>query len=277
MRSLNTLLLALLLIAGCGPAPTDTAAITMAGGTEPMQPNQQDAKIYLPNIVEDKTQAAATLDEQAWLSYNHEPWGITFDYPADWRVDMPDFEAEVEALENLPTSPDMPYTYTIDIDMQQLMIYGYQVTLIPPEYPDDTGAIFISLEPLTLAPGMTLREWVKIRDRYGLWDHGGDWENYEPDLLPFPRADHPNVDEIWMKIAPDEKHPVVITFYMSIGKLVYVVWYWRPDQVQPEIAEQLVASLEFDIARQQELEASPHYSHDITSLQSYLEEPTPVP
>ena len=288
MRSLNALLLALLLIAGCGPAPTDTAAITTTGGGEHLQPRQA-TKIYLPNIVEDRTQtAAATPNGQTWRTYNHEPWGITFDYPADWRVDVPDLEARVGLPEGTPDlvclpdyreipdtkTTDCAYTigYTNTTDILLATTYGYQVTLVPPENSVGTRDILISLESLTLAPGMTLREWIRINIQYELWDHEGNWENYEPNLVPFPREVRPNADEIWMELAEKGSRQGIATIYISTDKLVYAVRFRPADPALQEVAEQFVASLKFDLARQRELEALPWYSHDITYLQTLIDE-----
>ena len=62
----------------------------------------------------------------AWISYTHEPWGLTFHYPADWQLVAPDFEVLAQPPKDLPEG------YTFAPDMDVLRTIGHGLTLYPP-------------------------------------------------------------------------------------------------------------------------------------------------
>ena len=277
MRLLSSTLFVLCLIvaSGCGPAPIDASAISSTARALPIAPSSQDTHIYLPTVVVGDAQAAATTsDGQGWLRYDHVYWGMTFDYPAGWQVDIPDLASRVE-----PPDAELNAlnggTYFNKTDMQRATTYGYLITLKPTERAIGASDIIISLESMTLAPGMPLRGWIKIWRQYLLKFHGYDWESYEPKLIPFPSGDGPNADEIWVDLA--ENTHGLATIYMSIGKLVYAVRFDPGDPALQKLVEHIVSSLEFDLETQRELAASPYYEAEITGLQPFLDESTPVP
>lgn len=277
MRLLSSTLFVLFLVvaSGCGPAPIDASAIFATARVQPIAASSQDTHIFLPTVVVGDAQAVATTsDGQEWLRYNHVYWGMTFDYPAGWQVDIPDLEAGAEPPDEEANALNGGM-YFNNTDMQRATTYGYFITLRPAEPVDRASDILIFLESSVLAPGMPLREWIKIRGQDLLMFHGGDWENYEPKLVTFPGEKRPNVDELWMDLAEDGYFSA--TIYMSIGKLVYAIRYTPDDPALQKLVEHIVSSLEFDLEKQRELAASPYHSAEITGLQPPLDEPTPIP
>ena len=277
MRLFNSTLfvLCLIVVSGCGRALEDSSSTPTAAQAQPIPSGRQDTHIYLPNIVGGKAEVAATTsDGQEWLRYNHAYWGTTFDYPAGWQVDIPDLEAGVEPPDEEANALNGG-VYFNNTDMQRATTYGYVITLKPVERTVGASDIIISLETHVLAPEMPLREWIKIRKQNLLWFHGDDWENYAPKLVPFSGEARPNVDEIWVDLA--ENTHGLATVYMSIGKLVYAIRFAPEDPALQKLVEHIVSSLEFDLDKQRELAALPFYSAEITGLQPFPDEPTPVP
>ena len=263
----------LFILISCGPSPVGSMTSSSSGDAEPPFQRDQATAIFTPEVGSEQTPVVETASEkQAWEGYNHEPWGLTFDYPADWQIDLPDFNAMGTPPAELEEHPD--YTHTVDLDT--VAIGGYELKVLPSENPNEQQYIALSLQSYTLAPGMTLAEWITLHQQYGRREWGYEWENYKPALESFPAEHSTSIDEIWMESTQSEQLNKV-SIWMSVGKLVYLVYGHHADENLTQVAEGLDSSLEFDPATQQALEKSPYYSVDATVLQISLNEQTGAP
>lgn len=99
---------------------------------------------------------SAMVGTATWISYTHEPWGLTFHYPANWQLVAPEFEV-------LAQPPNLPEGYTFNPDMDVLRSIGHGLTLYPPNSGPAGGVkIEIGLEEFLLSSETTLEEWVLL-------------------------------------------------------------------------------------------------------------------
>ncbi|MCC6456233.1 MAG: hypothetical protein IT328_14865 [Caldilineaceae bacterium] len=204
---------------------------------------------------------------QEWLPYSHEYWGVSFDYPADWQVDVPDFESLLAQVQ------DVPEGYSVDpAGEKTLYTVGHEVKLYPTG--DANGkAISLRIRSYTLPPGETLEDWVMTMRELSYKDRIGEgWtEDYSLALIPFPGEHSPAIDDLLLESIEGED-ALNASIWIALGKVVYQVDITNPDPALMEIAQRFVSSLEFDAAKQQELAESAPFAGDISHIRSLIEQ-----
>jgi hypothetical protein len=192
----------------------------------------------------------------AWISYTHEPWGLTFYYPADWQLVAPDFEVLAQPPKDLPEG------YTFNPDMDVLRTIGHGLTLYPPNSGPAGGVkIEIDLEEFLLSSETTLEEWVLLDRAYdtaGLGNPQTAQTSY--------RSEAPPVEQ-WPSDAAQFLHQIGEregfrgdVYWIAVGELVYTVsTVDAGDDVLAQL-RQMIASFAFDKAVQEKLRATAPFS-----------------
>jgi hypothetical protein len=189
--------------------------------------------------------AKITANEQEWQTYTHPEWGITFQYPPGWEVNVPDFESMEQILGH-------------HISLRQPSADGLQYT-----------EIAITLDGWTISPNGTLEELVNLR---------GELEDTTAPELASVREkvevvdqEQPaDVDDVLYTSVKSVMHEAYIT-WMARGPLVYFVASFSRDPEVTFIGREIAASLQFNADKEQVLLEKALFSGDETTIAATIE------
>lgn len=211
-----------------------------------------------------QAQAPTTAPNEEWLTYTHPEWGITFQYPPDWEVSVPDFENIEQTPEDwrglAPYEPNPEYLRTL----------GHHISLYPPAVNGfEAAEIAITLDVHTLSPNGTLEELVNLRGE--LEDTTApELESVREKVEVVDQAQPADVDDVLYTSIKSFMHEAYIT-WMARGPLVYFVASFSSDPAVTSIGREIAASLRFNADKEQVILEKALFSGDETTIANTIE------
>lgn len=240
-----------------------------ASDNTPEEPVQEE-KINLPLITDSINPSVASVSTPAWNEYSHHPYGITFQYPSDWTVSVPDFESMAKPQHELLPG------YSHDVNWDYLQTLGHYVSIQPVEGSGWTDTeISISLEPYTISTQTTLREYANLIHQLSAIENPLASETkhtsvalQEPGLLG-------RENEVIFDVTENSLLSIS-TLWFQQGDLVFRLQTFSDDPKVIELLEAIAASIEFDDAQIKDLRAKAPFSGDEASIREALQRLQPA-
>lgn len=205
----------------------------------------------------------------AMREFVHPTWGISFSYPADWSLEIPDFDAIAKAPALSPNGE------TILPNVEDMRLLGHHVTLYPP----DNGQwpkteIVIHLDSYTISSNTDLKKWVTLRDDVNAV------ENPIADLTTTKQVDVSDrpyahvADQVVYSIL-ENPYIHVETVWLAKADLVYALDAYGADLRVLDVLEQVAASIKFDDKMMAELRAKATFAGNEDAMSAYIESHKP--
>lgn len=209
------------------------------------QSNENSAnQIFLPFVIETESQGSpadtpkrVTLRSQEWLTFHSPELHISFQYPSDWQLEIPDFD-ETDAPTEL--AEDDPYTRV-----------GYVVGIVPPKDGVLAGKkIEITTQSFEIPQGQTLQEWHDDLQAIHNLSHHGTHSN--PDFKSIDITS----EELREAREPEQILHVVRehvdigllgqTVFITQGRIVYLIAVFGHNDEFENIVASIAGSIQFD-------------------------------
>ena len=204
-----------------------------------------------------------------WNEYTHPEWGLIFDYPSDWAVSIPDFEALAQRPDDLPE--DLPY----EPNLEYMRTLGHHISLQQSNADLPAAGIMIAVETFTISPGTDLQTWVDLLHELEAIENPLANETtvraVEVTDLPFATV----ADQVVYDIL-ENSHFQIATIWLAKGELVFILSTSdRPEARQ--MLEAVAASVRFVEARMAELRAKALFSGDENAIIDLITRLQPPP
>ncbi len=220
-------------------------------------------------LEQDETQPITPSLAAGENEYTHPEWGLILDYPVDWTVDIPDFEAMAQRPDDLPE--DLPY----EPNLEYMRTLGHHISLQQSNADLPAAGIMIAVETFTISPGTDLQTWVDLRHELGSIENPLANEttvrSVEVTDLPFATV----ADQVVYDIL-ENSHFQIATIWLARCELVFSLRTSdRPEARQ--MLEAVAASVRFDEARMAELRAKALFSGDENAIIDLITRLQPPP